>query len=50
MMSLNHEPSNFDEAKELKEWIRACEEEIFSITKNHTCDLLDLPHGVKPIG
>ena len=47
---LNNEPRNFGEAKNLKEWTRACEEEIESILKNKTWDLVDLPYGAKPTG
>ena len=50
LMYLNNEPRNFMEAKESKEWTRACVEEIESIEKNETCVLVDLPCGVKPIG
>ena len=45
---LNNEPRNFGEAKNLKQWTRACEEEIESIVKNKTWDLVDLPYGAKP--
>lgn len=41
---------DFNEAKELKLWIDACKDEIFSIEKNNTWDLLELLAGVKPIG
>ena len=47
---VNDEPWDFNEAKELKVWIDACEDEIFSIEKNNTWELVDLPVGVKPIG
>lgn len=50
LLSLNDEPSNFQEANELREWIMACEDEIRSITKLDCWSLLDLPQGVKPIG
>ena len=50
LLSLNDEPSCFDEAKEFKEWILACEDEIRSITKLDCWSLVDLPKGVKPIG
>ena len=50
LLCLNHEPFDFNEAKESKEWIQACEEEIHSITKNDTWNLMELPLGVKPIG
>lgn len=49
-MIINDEPWNFSEAKELKVWIEACKDEIFSIEKNDTWDLFELPAGVKPIG
>lgn len=50
LLCLNNEPRNFHEAKDSKEWIRACEEEMGSIEKLRTWDLVDLPIGVKPIG
>lgn len=34
----------------MKVWIDACKEEIFSIEKNNTWELVFLPSGVKPIG
>ena len=50
LMFLNNEPHNFGEAKDSKEWRRACEEEISSIDKNKTWVLVDLPFGAKAIG
>ncbi|KAG7598736.1 Integrase catalytic core [Arabidopsis suecica] len=50
LLCLNNEPRNFDEAKKSKEWIHACEEEINSIEKFKVWNLVDLPHGAKPIG
>lgn len=50
LMVINEEPWDFTEAKELDVWINACKEEIVSIEKNHTWDLVELPTGVKPIG
>ena len=50
LMYLDNEPRNFEEAKESKQWTRACEEEIESIVKNKTWILVDLPYGAKPIG
>ncbi|CAA0357000.1 unnamed protein product [Arabidopsis thaliana] len=50
LLCLNNEPRNFHEAKEAKEWTLACEEEISSIEKHKTWNLVDLPSGVKPIG
>lgn len=47
---MNNEPRSFHEAKESKDWTRACEEEIGSIEKLRTWDLVDLPVGAKPIG
>lgn len=40
----------WQEARECKEWISACEDEILSITKLECWTLVDLPIGVKPIG
>ncbi|CAA7059093.1 unnamed protein product [Microthlaspi erraticum] len=42
--------SCFKEPQESKEWMRACEDEISSIEKNNTWDLVELPYGAKPIG
>ena len=50
LLSLNDEPRSFQEARELREWIQACEDEIRSITKLDCWSLVDLPEGVKPIG
>ncbi|KAG7582977.1 Zinc finger CCHC-type [Arabidopsis suecica] len=50
LMCLDDEPWDFDEAKESKEWMAACKDEIHSIEKNNTWDLVDQPQGVKPIG
>ena len=36
LMIINDEPWSFSEAKELKVWIDACKDEIFSIEKNDT--------------
>lgn len=47
---INNEPLTFHEAKGSKDWMLACEDEISSIIKNRTWDLVDLPEGVKPIG
>lgn len=50
LLMLNNEPRNYGEAREVKEWIRACKEEIQSIEKNNTWVLVDLPPGATPIG
>ena len=50
LMCLNNEPESFEEAKIHKEWLRACEAEIESITKLDSWELVDLPPGAKPIG
>lgn len=50
LMVLNDEPWDFNEAKESKEWREACEEEISSITKNKTWNLVELLSGAKAIG
>lgn len=49
LMVINDEPWNFNEAKELHVWIDACKDEILSIEKNDSWELVDLPLGVKPI-
>ena len=49
-MAINDEPWNFSEAKGMKVWLTACEDEILSIEKNQTWVLVDLPAGVKSIG
>lgn len=49
-MIINDEPWDFNEVKELKVWINACKDEIVSIEKNDTWELVDLRLGVKPIG
>ncbi|XP_022570911.2 uncharacterized protein LOC106407057 [Brassica napus] len=50
LLLLNEEPWDFESAMEEKVWRDACEEEIKSIVKNKTWDLVDLPPGAKPIG
>lgn len=50
LMLVNDEPYDFGEAKNLKVWVDACEDELFSIEKNNTWVLVELPKGVKPIG
>ncbi|KAG7559183.1 Integrase catalytic core [Arabidopsis thaliana x Arabidopsis arenosa] len=50
LLCLNDEPRSFHEAKEIKEWINACEDEINSIEKLKTWNLVDLPLGASPIG
>lgn len=49
-MIINDEPWDFNEAKEIKYWVDACKDEILSIEKNNTWDLVELPLGMKPIG
>lgn len=43
LLTLNNEPRCFYEAREHKEWIRACEEEINSIERLETWNLVNLP-------
>ncbi|KAG7533498.1 Zinc finger CCHC-type [Arabidopsis thaliana x Arabidopsis arenosa] len=50
LLCLNDEPRSYYEAKEIKEWVHACEDEINSIEKLKTWNLVDLPIGAKPIG
>jgi len=50
LLLMNEEPWDFKDAIEEKVWKEACEDEISSIIKNKTWELVDLPEGVKPIG
>ena len=47
---INEEPWDWNEAKDMKFWRNACEEEIESIKKNRTWTLIDMPVGCKAIG
>lgn len=47
---INEEPWDWNEAKDMKVWRNACEEEIESIKKNRTWTLIDMPVGCKAIG
>lgn len=49
LLLLNDEPYNFEEAIEEKVWKDACDEEISSIIKNKTWELVNLPAGAKAI-
>ncbi|MCO5556285.1 hypothetical protein L7F22_009831 [Adiantum nelumboides] len=44
------ESDSFEQALECVQWKDAMQQEIDSIHKNHTWDLVDLPTGKKPIG
>lgn len=50
LLSLDDEPLNYQEAKGCVKWTNACKDEIDSINKNRTWDLVDKPAGVKIIG
>ena len=50
LMLVNEEPWSYEDAKELKVWRDACEDEIKSIVKNDTWSLVDLPRNCKAIG
>lgn len=50
LLVVNEEPWDFNEAKDSKYWVVACEDEMHSIVKNETRDLVDLPVGAKAIG
>jgi len=47
LLCLNNECGDFYEVKESKEWMLAWEDEFWSIEKNETWDLVDLPVGGK---
>ena len=44
------EPSNYKEASQFKEWRAAMDEEMESIFRNDTWDLVELPKNKTPIG
>eukprot|EP00253_Pinus_taeda_P027768 PITA_27768 len=44
------EPSNYEGASKSDEWRAAMHEEMESIYRNHTWDLVELPEGKTPIG
>ncbi|GAU30980.1 hypothetical protein TSUD_104940 [Trifolium subterraneum] len=44
------EPVNFEDAVKNEKWLSAMNEEIESIERNNTWELVDLPHGKKAIG
>ena len=50
LLLINEEPWEFSTAVEEKVWRDACEEEMSSIIKNRTWDLVDLPPRAKAIG
>lgn len=50
LLLFNEEPWDFKTAMEERVWREACKEDINSIVKNKTWDLVDLPPGVKAIG
>ncbi|XP_076929979.1 uncharacterized protein LOC143594598 [Bidens hawaiensis] len=45
-----NDPSTFEEAVKEKKWVDAMENEIQSIMKNNTWELVEPPEGAKPIG
>ena len=49
LLSIKDEPWSYQEAKEKKEWRDACQDEIKSIVKTRTWDLVKLPAGAKAI-
>lgn len=50
LLLLNEEPYDYDEASAEEVWRNACDDEIHSIVKNNTWELVDLPPGAKAIG
>ena len=50
LLLINEEPWDFRTVVEEKVWRDACEEEISSIVRNKTWDLVELPPGAKAIG
>lgn len=50
LLLINEESWEFEDAVQEKVWRDACDEEIASIIKNKTWDLVELPEGAKAIG
>lgn len=50
LLLINEERYDFEDAIKEKVWRDACDDEISSIIKNKTWDLVDLPDGAKAIG
>ncbi|KAL1225767.1 Retrovirus-related Pol polyprotein from transposon TNT 1-94 [Cardamine amara subsp. amara] len=50
LLTIDGEPENFYEARDMSEWIEAMEAELNSIARNNTWELVDKPAGIKPIG
>ena len=50
LLLVNEEPWSYEEARDLKVWRDACDDEIESIIKNNTWTLVDLPPTCKAIG
>ncbi|MCI45762.1 retrotransposon 4 protein, partial [Trifolium medium] len=44
------EPVNFEDAVKDEKWLSAMNEEIESIERNHTWELVELPYNKKAIG
>lgn len=50
LLSIDGEPSSYEEAKDAKEWMEAMCAELESINKNSTWELVNKPSDIKPIG
>ena len=50
LLLINEEPWCFEDVIKEKLWKDACQDEISSIIKNKTWDLVELPEGAKAIG
>lgn len=49
LLNIKDEPWSFMEANEKEVWREACKDEIASIVKNETWDLVNLPDGAKAL-
>ena len=50
LLSIESEPSNFEEASSIPCWQEAMKAEVEALELNKTWTLVDLPPNVKPIG
>ena len=47
---ISYEPQDFEEASRNEDWVNAMNEEMATIVKNKTWELVNLPYGKETIG